>query len=61
MLQCVALIPQVKISVFDAGEEKGYVVFDAKGKGKTDWFDCANVIDSSWHDVVDGNLTCTFE
>ncbi|OWF56765.1 Hemicentin-1 [Mizuhopecten yessoensis] len=52
-------VSAVKLSVFDNGREVQYAVFNAIGKDKTNWFDCDNIVESSWHDLPDGNRTCT--
>ncbi|XP_021364342.1 uncharacterized protein LOC110457380 [Mizuhopecten yessoensis] len=47
-----------KVSFFKSGQEQAYVVFDASGKGKDDWFDQTRIIDSNWIDIETGNTTC---
>ncbi|XP_060084091.1 uncharacterized protein LOC132563345 [Ylistrum balloti] len=45
-------ISAVKLSVFKDGEEAAYVIFDARGKGKLEWFDCDNIVGSSYTDIA---------
>ncbi|XP_060085256.1 uncharacterized protein LOC132564627 [Ylistrum balloti] len=45
-------ISAVRLSVFKNGEEAAYVIFDARGKGKLEWFDCNNIVGSSYTDIA---------
>jgi len=46
------ILIQVRLAIYKSNIEVGYIVFDAMGKGKMDWMDCENIIDSSWLDVA---------
>ncbi|XP_060084093.1 uncharacterized protein LOC132563347, partial [Ylistrum balloti] len=51
----------VKLSVFANGSEVAHVIFNALSSTKLTWFNQANMISSSWHDIVDGNTTTTLD
>ncbi|WP_425099561.1 PEP-CTERM sorting domain-containing protein [Tropicibacter sp. S64] len=42
----------VLVGIYDGGVLQAYVEFDAAGTTKTDFFDVANVLSSSWSDIT---------
>ncbi|XP_071164274.1 uncharacterized protein [Mytilus edulis] len=55
-------ISAVRLSAYKNNQEQGFVVFDAMGKGKNDWLDCGNILDSSWTDITSKTKNfCAFE
>ncbi|KAK3095541.1 hypothetical protein FSP39_015906, partial [Pinctada imbricata] len=44
-------IDAVRVSFYKDNEEKAYVVFDAHGATKTNWFDCSRILYTSFTDL----------
>jgi len=42
---------QVRVSVIKSGVEVHYVIFNGFGKVKTTYWDCDDIIESSWIDM----------
>ncbi|KAK3106273.1 hypothetical protein FSP39_016496 [Pinctada imbricata] len=47
-----ANIKMVKVSLFKDGEEVAYIVFNAVGSTKDNWFHNTRILESSWCDVL---------
>ena len=53
---------QVKVALYNAGEEVAYVVFDANGANSTNWFDCTRILYSSFNDLKSTSANiCSFQ
>ncbi|XP_033755705.1 uncharacterized protein LOC117338460 [Pecten maximus] len=44
-------IDQVKVSIYNGGQEKDYITFNAVGADKNSWFTADRIIDSSYTDI----------
>ncbi|KAK3608547.1 hypothetical protein CHS0354_042524, partial [Potamilus streckersoni] len=42
----------VRLSFFKNNTEQQYIVFDAVGKTKSNWFSCSNILYSSFSDIT---------
>ncbi|KAK7505814.1 hypothetical protein BaRGS_00003085, partial [Batillaria attramentaria] len=42
---------QVKVAVWNQGQEKAWIVFDARGASKMNWFDQSRIVSSSYTDL----------
>ncbi|MEC9432927.1 MAG: hypothetical protein VYD87_08460 [Pseudomonadota bacterium] len=50
---------QVRVSMYTGGVEQAYMLFDASGTTKSDFFSVGNVIGSSWSDAAAGGSGST--
>ncbi|WAR18815.1 HMCN1-like protein [Mya arenaria] len=50
-------VQAIKLSLFKAGMERAWIVFDGVGRTKTTWFKCSNILHASYPDLPDTSLT----
>ena len=50
-MKCIPHVFQVRVSFYKDGKEKAYVVFDAHGATKENWFDCSRILYTSYNDL----------
>ena len=47
----MSFVFQVKVSIYNHGVEKAYILFDARGSDKMSWFTDTKILRSSWADL----------
>jgi hypothetical protein len=52
---------QVRVSMFKGGKEKAYVVFDANGADKNNWFDKSRILYTNWNNLSPSATTNYFD
>ncbi|XP_070568467.1 uncharacterized protein [Ptychodera flava] len=53
-------VREVKLSVYEDGEEKMYLIFDARGSDKNNWLSNERLISTPYHDLLDDDVAKNF-
>ncbi|XP_070568464.1 uncharacterized protein [Ptychodera flava] len=53
-------VREVKLSVYEDGEERMYLIFDARGSDKSNWLSNERLISTPYHDLLDADVAKNF-